>query len=98
MTKEIQLSALKNLPPAPAPVAPPAPAPAGGTAVTFDVRQLNVWFGGNHVLRNVSLEISTGPGHVLISFTGDEDTTKNVCDDFLKVTGVAAVQKYEVAV
>jgi phosphate transport system ATP-binding protein len=57
MTKEIQLSALKNLPPAPAPVAPPAPAPAGGTAVTFDVRQLNVWFGGNHVLRNVSLEI-----------------------------------------
>jgi phosphate transport system ATP-binding protein len=57
MTKEIQLPGLKSAPSAPTPVAPAAPARAAGTAVTFDVRQLNVWFGGNHVLRGVSLEI-----------------------------------------
>jgi phosphate transport system ATP-binding protein len=57
MTKEIQLPALKSAPSAPAPVSPAAAAPAAQSAVTFDVRQLNVWFGGHHVLRGVSLEI-----------------------------------------
>ena len=57
MTNETQLPALKSAPSAPAPIAPAAPAPAAGSAATFDVRQLNVWFGGNQVLRGVSLEI-----------------------------------------
>jgi phosphate transport system ATP-binding protein len=57
MTNQTQLPAVKSAPPAPAPVPPAAPAPAGGSAATFDVRQLNVWFGGNQVLRSVSLEI-----------------------------------------
>jgi phosphate transport system ATP-binding protein len=61
MAQEAQLNTLKNAPPAPAPAAPPptAPAPAVAAAVTFDVRQLNVWFGANHVLHNVSLAIPT---------------------------------------
>ncbi len=57
MTKDTQLPALKSAPPAPASNPPAAPAPAAGTAATFDVRQLNVWFGSHQVLRNVSLEI-----------------------------------------
>jgi phosphate transport system ATP-binding protein len=57
MTNDLQLPALKSAPQAPAPGAPAAAAPAGRTAATFDVRQLNVWFGANHVLRGVSLEI-----------------------------------------
>jgi phosphate transport system ATP-binding protein len=57
MTKEIQLPALKTAPPAPVPNATAAVSPAGRAAPTFDVRQLNVWFGANHVLRGVSLEI-----------------------------------------
>jgi phosphate transport system ATP-binding protein len=57
MTEDTQLPPLKTAAPAPAPGAPPV-APAGaGKAVTFDVRQLHVWFGANHVLRNVSLAI-----------------------------------------
>jgi phosphate transport system ATP-binding protein len=57
MTKEIQLPALKTAPPAPVPNAPASVAPAERTAATFDVRQLNVWFGAHQVLRGVSLEI-----------------------------------------
>ncbi len=57
MTNETQLPAVKSAPAAPAPIPPAASAPAGGSAATFDVRQLNVWFGGNQVLRGVSLEI-----------------------------------------
>ena len=57
MTKGIQLPALKSAPSAPAAIPPAAPAPAGGSAATFDVRQLNVWFGSHQVLRGVSLEI-----------------------------------------
>ena len=49
MAQEAQLNTLKNAP----------PAPAVAAAVTFDVRQLNVWFGANHVLHNVSLAIPT---------------------------------------
>jgi phosphate transport system ATP-binding protein len=56
MAKETQSTTLNTAPPAPVPA---APAPAGTMAVTFDVRQLNVWFGANHVLRNVSLAIPT---------------------------------------
>jgi phosphate transport system ATP-binding protein len=57
MIKEIQLPALKTAPAAPAAGAPAVAAPAAGTAPTFDVRQLNVWFGTNHALRGVSLKI-----------------------------------------
>jgi len=58
MTKDTQLPALKTVPSAPAPVPPAAPAAAAvAAAATFDVRQLNVWFGSHHVLRSVSLEI-----------------------------------------
>jgi len=57
MTNEIHSPALQSAPPAPVPAAPAVPAPPAGSAVTFDVRQLNVWFGSHHVLRNVSLEI-----------------------------------------
>jgi phosphate transport system ATP-binding protein len=57
MTNEIHSPALQSAPPAPVPAAPAAPAPPAGSAVTFDVRQLNVWFGSHHVLRGVSLEI-----------------------------------------
>jgi phosphate transport system ATP-binding protein len=51
MTKEKQFTAVEAVPPA------PAPAAASGSAATFDVRHLNVWFGAHHVLRNVSLQI-----------------------------------------
>ena len=57
MTNEIHSPALQSAPPAPVPAAPAVPAPPAGSAVTFDVRQLNVWFGSHHVLRGVSLEI-----------------------------------------
>jgi phosphate transport system ATP-binding protein len=45
--------------PTPTPAQPqhPSPAHAAGRLVTFDVRQLNVWFGAHHVLRDVSLQI-----------------------------------------
>jgi phosphate transport system ATP-binding protein len=55
MTKETEMPALKTPPPAPMPNPPSAP--ATGKLVTFDVRQLNVWFGANQVLRNVSLQV-----------------------------------------
>ena len=57
MTKEIQLPELKSAPSAPAAIPAAAPAPAAGSAVTFDVRQLCVWFGSHQVLRGVSLGI-----------------------------------------
>src|ERR1017187_1145862 len=57
MTNDTQSPPLKSAPSAPASNPPAAPAAAAGTAATFDVRQLNVWFGSHQVLRNVSLEI-----------------------------------------
>ena len=57
MTKEIQLPELKSAPSAAAAIPAAAPAPAAGSAVTFDVRQLCVWFGSHQVLRGVSLGI-----------------------------------------
>jgi phosphate transport system ATP-binding protein len=55
MTKEIESTAVKPWP-TPGPAASD-PRQTAGTAVTFDVRQLNVWFGANHVLRNVTMAI-----------------------------------------
>jgi phosphate transport system ATP-binding protein len=49
MTKEIQMPELK--------AAPAVALRAAGSDPTFDVRDLNVWFGANHVLRGVSLKI-----------------------------------------
>ncbi len=57
MAQETQSNTLNAAAPAPASAATPAPDAAKARAVTFDVRQLNVWFGANHVLRNVSLAI-----------------------------------------
>jgi phosphate transport system ATP-binding protein len=70
MAKEIQATTLNAAPPAPAPAAPPAPAHAGTKAVTFDVRQLHVWFGANHVLRDVSLAIPTKAVTAIIGPSG----------------------------
>jgi phosphate transport system ATP-binding protein len=52
MTKETLLPALKSSTP-PLTATPTSAAPP----VTFDVRQLNVWFGAHQVLKNVSLQI-----------------------------------------
>jgi phosphate transport system ATP-binding protein len=70
MAKEIQATTLNAAPPAPAPAAPPAPAHAGTKAVTFDVRQLHVWFGANQVLRDVSLAIPTKAVTAIIGPSG----------------------------
>lgn len=47
--------------------------------------------------RNVSLEITTGPGHVLITFATDSDTLAVVAADLNQVPGVQNVQPYTVA-
>ena len=57
MTEETQLRAVKSTPPAQTPNPASAPAAGAGSGVTFDVRQLNVWFGSNQVLHGVSLQI-----------------------------------------
>jgi phosphate transport system ATP-binding protein len=58
MSKDTQLPQLPPLQTAPpVSVAPAAPLPPPETAAAFDVRRLNVWFGGNQVLRDVSLQI-----------------------------------------
>jgi hypothetical protein len=46
----------------------------------------------------VSIEISTGPGHVLLTFEADEDTTGIAIDVLKQVAGVADVHAYSVAV
>jgi hypothetical protein len=48
--------------------------------------------------RHVSLEITSGPGHVLITFDADDDVTRSVVDDLKNVSGVDAVYPYEVAI
>ena len=47
--------------------------------------------------RNVSLEITTGPGHVLITFATDPNTLAVVAVDLKQVPGVQNVQSYTVA-
>jgi len=47
--------------------------------------------------REVSLEISTGPGHVLISFAAEEEKTQLTLSDLRNVPGVADLHAYEVA-
>jgi hypothetical protein len=46
----------------------------------------------------VSLEISTGPGHVLLTFEADNDTTNIAVEALKHVEGVANVHSYRVAV
>lgn len=48
--------------------------------------------------RGVSLEISTGPGHVLLTFEADEDTTAQAVDALQQIKGVDSVHAYSVAV
>jgi hypothetical protein len=48
--------------------------------------------------RDVSLEISTGPGHVLLIFEADDRTTEQTMSDLKKIAGVADVHAYSVAV
>ena len=47
--------------------------------------------------RNVSLEISTGPGHVLITFAADEVTTQTTLVALRAVPGVDQLHAYIVA-
>lgn len=46
--------------------------------------------------RGVSLEISTGPGHVLLSFEGDDATVERAREDLAAIPGVAKVHSYSV--
>jgi len=48
--------------------------------------------------RGVSLEISTGPGHVLLTFEADDETTTQAVDALKQVKGVDNVHPYSVAV
>lgn len=48
--------------------------------------------------RGVSLEISTGPGHVLITFAASDEDAENTVDALRKVNGVASAHAYTVAV
>jgi hypothetical protein len=47
--------------------------------------------------RNVSLEITTGPGHVIISFSADDQALDQLTDAFRNIPGVNAVHPYAVA-
>ena len=47
--------------------------------------------------RDVSMEISTGPGHVLIMFSADAETTAATVEALECVPGVAGVHAYRVA-
>jgi hypothetical protein len=47
--------------------------------------------------RDVSLEIVTGPGHVLISVAADDPTLDALLPDLQAVPGVVALQPYTVA-
>ncbi len=46
--------------------------------------------------KGVSLEISTGPGHVLLSFEADDETTEATCEGLRAVHGVEDVRAYAV--
>jgi hypothetical protein len=47
--------------------------------------------------RNVSLEIVTGPGHVLISVAADDSTLEALLPDLRTIPGVVNIQPYTVA-
>ena len=47
--------------------------------------------------RGISLEISTGPGHVLITFQADDDMTAKAVTVLEGIGGVASVRAYAVA-
>lgn len=47
--------------------------------------------------RAVSLEIATGPGHVIISFAAADATVEDLANAFRAVPGVNAVHPYSVA-
>lgn len=47
--------------------------------------------------RGVSLEIATGPGHVLISFEADDETIEATCVGLGAIGGVQGVHSYAVA-
>ncbi|MGO8671573.1 MAG: hypothetical protein ACLQVD_09450 [Capsulimonadaceae bacterium] len=46
--------------------------------------------------RHISLEIATGPAHVLIATTADDSSIDSVTAAFLRIPGVAAVYPYTV--
>lgn len=48
--------------------------------------------------RGVSLDISTGPGHVLITFAAGDELAQKTVDALRQVAGVASVHTYQVAV
>jgi hypothetical protein len=47
--------------------------------------------------RGVSLEISTGPGHILLSFEADDAVTAAASADLEKIDGVSKAHGYAVA-
>lgn len=47
--------------------------------------------------RGVSLEITTGPGHVLITFTGTDEQAEETLDALGSVAGVSGAHAYTVA-
>lgn len=47
--------------------------------------------------REVSLEIATGPGHVIISFAADDAAVDALAATFRAIAGVNAVHQYAVA-
>ena len=46
--------------------------------------------------RKVSLEIATGPGHVIVSFAADDSTVDALVSAFSGIGGVSEVHAYEV--
>jgi hypothetical protein len=47
--------------------------------------------------RSVSLEITTGPGHVIVSFAADDEAVDDLVAAFRRIGGVNAVHPYAVA-
>lgn len=47
--------------------------------------------------RGVSLEISTGPGHVLITFAASDEDARETLDALRGVAGVSAAHPYTVS-
>ena len=48
--------------------------------------------------RGVSLDISTGPGHVLITFAASDSESQGTLDALRQIAGVASAHAYTVAV
>ena len=47
--------------------------------------------------RDVSLEVVTGPGHVLITFAAEEVTLQTLLPDLRAIPGVVGLEPYTVA-